>query len=202
MCGRTSPSVRLNVSLWAAGRDNRLMIEVRALPPDGLSVIAEIDRSEHIDTIFEVQAGELSSRSVDLDVPRWNLDDTGPHSVGGFIGELTPVLDRGGVLLAAYEQDSVAGVAIVEEQFEGDIAWLVFLHVSSGHRRRGVASAMWDEAVNRARSAGARSMYVSATPSGSAVGFYLARGCKVLTAPHPELLAKEPEDIHFLATIP
>jgi GNAT superfamily N-acetyltransferase len=144
---------------------------VRALPADDLSVIGEIDRSEHIDTIFEVHVGGLTSRSVDMDVPRWNLEAEGAHSVRGFIETLMPIVDRGAVLLAAFDQVTVAGVAIVEDQFEGDMAWLAFMHVSRGYRRRGVGSALWTEAVNRARSVGASTMYVSATPSGSAVGF-------------------------------
>ena len=104
--------------LSSSGCDNGLMIEVRALPADRLSVIAEIDRSEHVDTIFEVRAGDLTSRSVDLDVPRWNSEDRGPHGVSGFIDDLRPILDRGAALLAAYDQDAVAGVAIVEEHSE------------------------------------------------------------------------------------
>lgn len=42
---------------------------------------------------------------------------------------------------------------------------------------------------------------VSATPSGSAVGFYTSRGCRVVDAPHPELFAKEPEDIHLTCPV-
>jgi ribosomal protein S18 acetylase RimI-like enzyme len=181
--------------------DNTLVIEVRALPADRLSVIAEIDRSEHIGTIFEMQDGDLTSRPVDIDLPRWNPEGSGPHSVMGFIDDLRPILGRGATLLAAFVQDAIAGVAVVEEHFEGDMAWLVFLHVSNEHRRHGVGSALWVEAVDRARAAGARSMHVSATPSGSAVGFYLAHGCKVATSPHHELYAEEPEDVHLLAMI-
>ena len=177
------------------------VIEIRALPADRLSEIAHIDRSEHIDTIFEVHAGSLSSRTVDIDVPRWDSEGADPHSVGAFMDDLAPILERGATLLAAFDRDDVVGVAIVENSFEGHMAWLAFLHVSHAHRRRGVASALWAEAVDRARMAGARSIYVSATPSGSAVGFYLARGCTVVPVPHVELHAAEPDDVHLLAII-
>lgn len=177
------------------------MIEVRVLPADRLGEIAAIDRSEHIDRIFEVRAGNLASRSVDIDVPRWDTEGTGRHSVGAFVDHLAPILERGATLLAAFDQDDVVGVAIVEDRFEGDMAWLAFLHVTRTHRRRGVASALWAEAVNRARAAGARSIYVSAAPTGSAVGFYLARGCTVVAVPHLELYAEEPEDVHLVATL-
>ena len=39
---------------------------------------------------------------------------------------------------------------------------------------------------------------MSATPTGSAVGFYLSRGCVLADPPHPQLFAEEPEDIHFV----
>jgi hypothetical protein len=44
-------------------------------------------------------------------------------------------------------------------------------------------------------------MYVSAVPSGSAVGFYLSRGCELAEEPHRDLFAHEPEDIHLVCPI-
>jgi len=176
------------------------MIDVRVLPADGINLIAEIDRSEHVDTVFEAHVGELRSRPADIAVPRWALEGSGPHSVGGFVDDLEPILKRGATLLGAFDQEQVAGVAIVEERFEGDMAWLVFLHVSKPYRRQGVASDLWNAAVDRARSAGSQSIYVAATPSASAVGFYRDRGCEVVRVPHPALYAKEPDDIHLVAT--
>jgi hypothetical protein len=40
-------------------------------------------------------------------------------------------------------------------------------------------------------------MYVSATPSESAVGFYLRHGFTPVADPLPELFELEPEDIHM-----
>ncbi len=177
------------------------MIDVRVLPADRLGMIAEIDRTEHIDTLYEVRGGELTGRPADIDVPRWASEGTGPHSVQGFIDWLEPLLELGATLLGAFDADQPAGVAIVEERFEGEMGWLVFLHVSNAYRRRGVGTALWTEAVGRARSAGSRSMYVSATPSASAVGFYRGQGCELARPPHAGLLAKEPDDIHLVAVI-
>ena len=177
------------------------MIDVRVLPADRIGLIAEIDRSEHIDTLFEVRAGELTSHPVEIDVPRWTSQGSGPHSVQSVLGFLEPLLQRGATFLGAFDQEQLAGVAIVEERFEGDMAWLVFLHVSNAYRRRGVGTALWTEAVERARSAGSHGMYVSATPSASAVGFYLQRECKVTATPHAGLFEKEPEDVHLVAAI-
>jgi len=177
------------------------MVEVRALSADRLGLIAKIDRSEYIDTLYEMRDGELASRPVDIDVPRWSSDGQGPHSIQGFLDDLGPILERGATLLGAFDNDRLAGVAIVEERFEGDMAWFVFLHVSRAYRQRGVGTALWDEAIDRARSAGAHSMYVSATPSASAVGFYLDHGCEVAAVPHSALHALEPDDIHLVVGI-
>jgi hypothetical protein len=44
----------------------------------------------------------------------------------------------------------------------------------------------------------AKQMYVSAKPSGSAVGFYLSQGFRPADTPIPELYELEPENIHML----
>ena len=177
------------------------VIEIRTLPPERIDLLAEIDRSEHIEALYEATAGVLTRRRVAIEVPSWDTNGAGPHSVAGLVAEVQPVLERGAVLLGAFSGEDLAGIAVVEEGFEGTMAWLTLLHVSHPYRRRGVASALWDESIARARLAGSRSMYVSATPSASAVGFYLSRGCEVLAEPLPDLFAKEPEDIHLIYQI-
>jgi len=49
--------------------------------------------------------------------------------------------------------------------------------------------------------AGAESMYVSAVPTGSAVEFYLSRGCELANPVHPALYAEEPDDIHLVCSL-
>ncbi len=56
---------------------------------------------------------------------------------------------------------------------------------------------MW-EACEIARETGASQLYVSSTPSSSAVGFYLSQGCRLVEEVDPELSALEPEDIHLI----
>ena len=112
-----------------------------------------------------------------------------------------PVVAGGAAFLGAFDGDELLGLVIVDESFEPGLAWLAFLHITREHRRGGVGSALWAAAVKLAAAARAPSIYVSAAPSGSAVGFYLSRGCRLADPPHPELLAKEPEDIHLVCAI-
>ena len=177
-------------------------IEIRRLGLGDLDLIGEIDRSEHIDAEFTVVDGRLVERPVSMEeVPPWDPVGTGEYSVAEKIEFCRPIVDRGGVLLGAFDDDRVMGVAVVEGSFEPGLAWLTFLHVSRPFRRRGVASALWERAEQIARRAGAKAMYVSATPTGSAVGFYLSRGCVIADPVHRALYGLEPDDIHLVCEL-
>lgn len=179
----------------AAGR-----IEIRELGAEGIELIREIDRSEHIDLQYAFKNGRLLSEAVDFEVPSWDTEGHGEHSSARRISEFRPIVDSGATLLGAFVDGLFAGIAIVDPSFDGDTAWFAFLHVSRAYRRMGIASALWTTGTEIATAAGATSMYVSATPSGSAVGFYTSRGCRPAT-PHPALFAKEPEDIHLICPV-
>ncbi len=78
------------------------------------------------------------------------------------------------------------------------MAELKALFISNRYRRQGIASRLLAEIEDLARADGATQLYVSATPSQSAVGFYLRKGFKPTAPPDPELFALEPEDIHMI----
>ena len=176
-------------------------IEIRRLSPDEIHLIGDIDRSEHVNALYAVEDEQLVHRPVDIDAPSWDRNGTGDHSVRALVEHFRPIAENGASLLGAFDRDEFLGLAIVDGTFEPPMAWLALLHVSRPHRRRGVASALWTAAEEAAVTAVAESMYVSATPSDSAVGFYLSRGCSLADPPHPALLAEEPEDIHFVCPI-
>jgi GNAT superfamily N-acetyltransferase len=110
---------------------------------------------------------------------------------------------RGADFLGVFVADEPAGLAIVETTLVPGTAWLAVLHVDRRHRRRGVASLLWGAAVDRARGDGARAIYVSATPSDSAVGFYLSRGCRLAGRPEiiDHLYELEPDDVHLICDL-
>ena len=176
-------------------------IEIRELGTEDIELIREIDRSEHVDTLYTVTDGRLHSERVEFEVPSWDSEGHGDHSAARRITEFRPIVENGATLLGAFTDDRFAGIAIVDPAFEDGTAWFAFLHVSREYRRRGVASALWAAGAAIAAAAGATSIYVSATPSGSAVGFYISRGCRLATPPHPALFADEPEDIHLVCPI-
>ncbi len=183
------------------GSGARGRIEIRELGPDGIELIREIDRSEHIEVQYSVKDGRLRTQRVEFEVPEWDPEGHGEHSSERRITEFRPIVEGGATLLGAFIDDVFAGIAIVDPLFEKRTAWFAFLHVSRAYRRRGVASALWAAGVEIAAGAAATSIYVSATPSGSAVGFYTSRGCRLAAPPHPALFAKEPEDIHLICPL-
>ncbi len=177
------------------------MVEIRRLGRSDLpELLGAIDRSEHIEIQYAVVDGEIvESRVVMEDVPGWDPVGDGPNSVASHVRFSQSVADEHeATILGAYVDDEIAAEAMVVPSFEPPMAWFASLHVSRAHRRHGVAAALWDECVRLARERGATSMYVSATPTRSAVGFYLSRGCRLADPVHPKLFEEEPEDIHLI----
>ena len=173
-------------------------ININRMTPDELHRISELDRSEHVTLAYEMKDGTLAQVEVDWHVPTWFVEGDGEHSLSGQIAFCRSHLDQGGVMLGAFRDDLLVGAVIVQPRLREDMAQLVFLHVSQGFRRQGIAEKLMRESCSIAREAGARRMYISSIPSSSAVGFYLAQGCKLAIEVDPELYALEPEDIHLI----
>jgi GNAT superfamily N-acetyltransferase len=177
------------------------MIDILLLPSADLRLIGEIDRSEHVTVEYLVDRGQLITNTVDWDVPTFDPEGNGEHSVYAQVEHWEPIVEQGSVLIGAFEGHEFLGLAIVDPVFESDLAWLAFLHVSRRYRRKGVATSLWNEAAHLADFAGSGSIYVSAAPTGSAVGFYLSKGCTLAKPPHRDLFEEEPEDIHLICPI-
>ena len=178
-------------------------MDVRRLDPSDVGLIGSIDRSEHVEVQYRIEDGRLVEAPVLVaDIPAWDPAGSGEHSVASHVAFCASAVADGAVLFGAFDDGGeLMGLATVHPMFEPGLAWLATLHVTRAHRRRGAASALWDAGVALAREGGAASLYVSATPTGSAVGFYLSRGCRLADPAHPELLPHEPEDIHLICPL-
>jgi hypothetical protein len=55
--------------------------------------------------------------------------------------------------------------------------------------------------AERARALGASGLYISATPTRNTVDAYRRMGASVLARPDPDLLAREPDDVHLLLPV-
>jgi GNAT superfamily N-acetyltransferase len=178
-------------------------VDVRLLAPDEIGLLRAIDRTEQLEIEYTVENGVLVSSRTEACVPPWDAIGSGDHSVSNLIAFCLPLLDGGAQLLGAFDRDAVVGMALVEPALRPGLGWLALLHVSSGRRRSGVGRELWRVAVAVARESGARAMYVSATPTGSAVGFYLGQGCQ-LAGPDEivaELVELEPVDVQLVCRL-
>jgi predicted N-acetyltransferase YhbS len=170
-------------------------IRILELGQGDLGRIREIDRSETIRFKYVYDRGALRQVEINHDVPTWTEE-----MVVDAIEMLEPKLRESGVLLGAFDDDRIVGVAVLGGAFIGearDQLQMAFLYVSNGYRRRGVARRLMDEVCVRARQKGARQLYISATESESAVGFYLGYGCRLAQQVDRKLYELEPLDIHL-----
>jgi len=172
-------------------------IKLKELDPGDLERIREVDRSEHVKLQYVWQGGTLREQVVDWDVPRWPEQGSGDFSVRGLVEEWGPLLRDGGKLLGALSGEALVGFAILRPGLSPGVSELVALYVDRGSRRTGVARALTDRVEHLARLCGTEWLYVSATPSGSAVGFYLRHGFRPARQVNEELAAREPEDIQM-----
>ena len=168
------------------------MIEVRALTPDELPMAAEIDVTEDGTVVLEQQGTVLRSRQEEWHRP--------PRDAAGWReleARWRAFVPASGLALGAFEGARLVGIATLRRAIRPGLDQLEALFVDRAHRRRGVATALVAGIEAHSRSGGARRLYVSATPSTSAVGFYASRGFAPTSEPIAELLAVEPDDVHM-----
>jgi GNAT superfamily N-acetyltransferase len=174
-----------------------LVVTFRLMGSNELSRVAEIDRRERIDVLYEQRGTQLVERHGRWDAAGWDPDGSGEHSVAAKVREAQQYMDDGGVVVGAFSDDRLVGIGIVVPHLRPQIAQLAFLHVSAPFRKTGVGSHLSDQLNQIASDRGATEMVVSATPSVNTVRFYLARGFQPSEHPLVELAQLEPDDVHL-----
>ena len=171
------------------------MIVIRQMAKEELSPgrIAEIDVSESGGIVYRYADGDINSTSEVWHRPRWDSEKCTNLSEGWFAQSL-----RGDVILGAFDEDLLVGISILRYELTDSMAQLDALFVSRHYRRRGIAARLTQEIIRLAKESGARELYVSATPSESAVGFYKSQGFRLAERVNKELYALEPKDIHMI----
>jgi GNAT superfamily N-acetyltransferase len=172
-------------------------VEVRRLARTELSRVAEIDRTERIDLLYDQHGAQLVARRGHWSASAWDPDGHGAHSVEAQVHTLEHYVDAGGIALGAFWSGRLVGIGVVVPHVRRAIAQLAFLHVSAPSRAIGVGSRLSEELERLARAAGDSEMVVSATPSENTVRFYLGRGYQPMAEPLAELVELEPEDVHM-----
>ncbi len=174
-------------------------MNIRTLAPNELHLLSQIDVSETITLFYRMVDGKLESYQRTSARPHWNATDWA-HETEMWQRNLMP-----DIWLGAFDGDRRVGAASLRYRLPGmtsaRMAQLTTLHIDKAYRRQGVARQLFAEIKRLAKESGATSIYVSATESQSAVGFYLRQGFVPTEHPHPELFALEPEDIHMICQL-
>jgi ribosomal protein S18 acetylase RimI-like enzyme len=165
---------------------------------DELAKVAEIDRTEQVHVGYKVEEGRLVELAVNWDVPRFRTEGAGEHTVAHQIEFCLGHLRAGGQMIGAFDGETLVGIGVITPEIRPKLAQLAYLQVSQQYRRQGIAARLTREMIEWAKGKGAEAIYVSATPSGSAVGFYTNQGFRVVGTPLTELFDLEPEDIHMI----
>jgi GNAT superfamily N-acetyltransferase len=168
-------------------------LEVRSLALEELSRAAEIDVTEDGTTVLEQRGTGLSVRA-----DTWSRRPRSAEGWAEFERHWRSFIPEDGMALGAFEGGRLVGIATLRRGIRPGLDQLEALFVDRAHRRQGIASMLIDGIEAEAREGGAHSLYVSATPSESAVGCYVSCGFVPTDAPVPELLELEPEDVHMV----
>jgi GNAT superfamily N-acetyltransferase len=172
-------------------------IEFRRLGRTELPAVADIDRRERIDVIYDQHGAQLVQRHGNWSAMAWDPSGDGKHSVAAQLHTLEHYVDNGGIALGALASERLVGIGVVVPHLRPDVAQLAFLHVSASWRARGIGSRLFEQLEQISRTAGDSAMVVSATPSENTVRFYLGRGFRPMAEPLTELFELEPEDVHM-----
>jgi GNAT superfamily N-acetyltransferase len=172
-------------------------VQFRRLGRTELPRVAEIDRSERIDVVYDQHGSQLEARYGNWSASAWDPDGHGPHSVEAQVHALQYHVDKGGIVLGAFTIEQLVGIGVVVPDLRPGIAQLAWLHVTAPLRATGIGSRLSEQLEEIARTAGDSEMVVSATPSKNTVRFYLGRGFEPTAEPLAELIELEPDDVHL-----
>ncbi len=178
---------------------NNNRMDYRILARTEISKLTQIDRTETIDSIHYMRDGALV-----LEQEHWDVADWNPAEKQRRITDLQADYDKGATFFGAFAGPALAGLAVLDHNpvCTGIARFnLSGLWVSYPHRGKGVGKALCRRAAQEARERGAKTLYVSATPSENTVRFYMSLGFQQTALVDPDLFAKEPEDIHMDLTL-
>ncbi len=177
------------------------MVFIKRLDISAIERIGEVDRREHVTLKYQQQNGKLITEAVDWHIPRWATDGSN-FSAQVRINKWKPVLEQGGAMFGALDDDALCGFAIVNPKSIEGVAELVALFISKDWRQQGLGKQLTDEAIRFAQASGAQALFASSNNSEAAVKFYLSQDFELAENVYPPFYAKlvaiDPEGIHMV----
>lgn len=170
-------------------------VEYRVLSRTEIAQLAQIERAETIERVYTMRDGNLVLKKEHWDVPNWSLEEKRQR-----IAALQDEYDAGATIFGAFDGPTLAGMSVLHHNpLSSGIARfnLAGLWVSHAHRNQGIGKMLVRLTVEEAKERGAKTLYVSATPSENTIRFYTSLGFRPAETVDPHLFEDEPEDIHL-----
>ncbi len=170
-------------------------MEYRVISRSEIGLLVQLDRTETIDRIHVLRDGELVLEGTYYDVPDWSRAQKERR-----IAALQALYDRGATCFGAFDDALLVGMAVLDHSpmvSDADRLELAGVWVSQAYRKRGVGKTLCRLVAQQARTLGATTLYVTATPSENTVRFYRALGYALADPVDPVAYEREPNDIHM-----
>lgn len=172
------------------------MISYQHMILDMACQLGEIDRSETIDKVYEIDGGKLSETDVHYECSNWD-----EMELKQIKERYSFELENGGIAIGAFEDDHLLGFGVLGHKFMGpalDQLQVDLMYVSREFRKQGIGTRILGMICDQAKIKGAKYLYISSTETGSAVSFYMRNGGRIAGIVDDDLFKKEPGDIHMI----
>lgn len=169
-------------------------LQYRHLSLEECENITTIDRSEYIEHAWRKVDGYWQLKRIDWQETDW------PGDVESYISALKNTIQAGGVVLGAYDEDLLVGVASVNRSFFGSTWNYVLLDnmfVSRSSRGKGIGKKLVRMCAEQAREWGADKLYACAASSEATIAFYRGLGFEDAKEVNQELYELDPRDIQL-----
>lgn len=144
-------------------------IEFKKLSSSDLEQVYQIDRSESVDKMYRPCGEELEAYDDSVEV------SSDPAFWKNLLNWWKDELDGGAEAFGAYDGDTLTGIAIIKHGIREGVDQIIAMYVSAEYRLSGIARSLYFELEDSAKASGAKQLFVSTEPTGSAVGFYLSQ---------------------------
>lgn len=101
----------------------------------------------------------------------------------------------------AFEKNKIVGFMSLVKKTVADRMILDLIQVDQDYRGKGIGRELWKIAVEEARIAGAKEIYISAFPAEETINFYKAMGADVTDKPILSIANDEPDDLQLVCSV-
>lgn len=178
----------------------------RILPisPKDIERIKEVDCSQKVKAVYRAESSakglgltlKRRAQNPPIEIPAW-----GKLGIRYRIERWRPQLEKGGLMVGAFEGERFVGFAILGPTYKDGSAELVALFIHADYRGSGIGASLMGEVESVADARGVKVLYVYSKPTGASVEFLIKHGFKVIGLLDKTRVVHLPWDIVFLKNL-